>query len=183
MSIVTQAIELAAKAHENQYRKSTTIPYISHPFTVGMLLLKAGCREEVVAAGILHDVIEDTEVTINEIKHQFGDEVAKIVLGCSEPDKSKSWEERKRHTIIYLKTASYDIKLVACADKLHNLSTIMDASKQQGERVWDRFKRGKEQQAWYYKNVLKSLLWGLTTEQKEAFLFQELQLTIEQVFN
>jgi (p)ppGpp synthase/HD superfamily hydrolase len=183
MSIITQAIELAAAAHDKQYRKSTNIPYISHPFAVGILLLQAGCREEVVAAGILHDVIEDTETTFSQLEDLFGTEVAEIVRGCSEPDKSKSWEERKEHTIDYLKTASYDVKLVACADKLHNLSTVLDASAQQGEAVWSRFKRGKEQQSWYYKNVYKGLVIGLKEEQKRNSLFKQLNETIEKVFS
>ncbi|HAQ06826.1 MAG TPA: phosphohydrolase, partial [Bacillus bacterium] len=64
---------------------------------------------------ILHDTVEDTKITLADIDLEFGNEIAEIVKGCSEPDKSLSWEERKEHTIDYLKTASKDIRVVACA--------------------------------------------------------------------
>lgn len=89
------AIEMAAAAHQSQVRKGNKKPYISHPYFVGMLLLDAGCTEETVLAGILHDVIEDTDVTDEDIRSAFGYRVMEMVKGSSEPDKSQSWEARK----------------------------------------------------------------------------------------
>lgn len=86
-------------------RKGTDIPYISHPCAVGMILQKAGCSEEVVIAGILHDTLEDTETTERDLLDRFGPVVLEIVKGCSEPDKGASWEERKQHTLDELKHA------------------------------------------------------------------------------
>ena len=129
----------------------------SHPVAVGMILQKAGYREEMVAAGILHDTVEDTKLTLADIDREFGSEIAVIVEGCSEPDKSLSWEDRKEHTIDYLKTATEDIRVVACADKLHNVRSIRKDFDLDGEVVWSRFKRGREQQEWYYRNVIESL--------------------------
>ena len=157
MDIIEKALQIASSAHENQYRKRTKIPYITHPFAVGMILLKAGYSEEVIAAGILHDTVEDTAVSLEEIKKIFGLKIAEIVAGCSEPDKSLSWEERKEHTIHFLKTAPEEVRIVACADKLHNIKSIIHDYEKSGEVVWTRFKRGKNQQEWYYRNIVESL--------------------------
>jgi (p)ppGpp synthase/HD superfamily hydrolase len=157
MDVIEKALELASKFHEGQYRKNTDIPYITHTVTVGMMLLKKGYSEEVVAAGILHDTVEDTLLTLEEIKREFGSNIAEIVEGSSEPDKSLPWKARKEHTIEFLKTASEDIRAVVCADKLHNIRSIIRDYEQVGEEVWSRFNAGKEQQKWYYTNVVDSL--------------------------
>ena len=130
MTIIEKAIEYAARAHDQQYRKSSNLPYVSHPVTVGFYLMQVGAKENVIAAGILHDVIEDTNSTYTELQEEFGYEIAKLVEGCSEPDKSLSWEERKAHTIHYLKEAPLGIKQIASADKLHNLRTILQELEQ-----------------------------------------------------
>ena len=155
--MIEEAIEVAAKAHAGQVRKASDVPYISHPFAVGILLAKAGCEDEVVAAGILHETVEDTDVTLDIIRERFGDKVASIVEGCSEPDKSASWENRKKHTLEYLRTAPWEIRLVSCADKLHNARTILAAQEEMGDKVWERFKRGRKEQEWYYRGLLGSL--------------------------
>ena len=157
MEYLNKAIDFAVYAHRNQLRKGTDIPYIAHPVGVAMLLQTVNCPEELVIAGLLHDTIEDTEITMEDIRLEFGDNIAKIVKGCSEPDKSLSWEERKAHTLEHLKTASDEIRLVTLADKLHNIQTIAHDYMQLGESIWQRFKRGKEQQAWYYCNLLETL--------------------------
>ena len=162
MNIVEKALELAAQAHDGQYRKGTTIPYITHPVAVGMILMRAGYSDDLVAAGILHDTVEDTEITLEDIERQFGSQIAQIVAGCSEPDKSLSWEERKEHTIEFLKTASPEIRAAACADKLHNVRSLIDDYQRYGDEIWNRFKRGKEKQEWYYRNIIDSLGTGST---------------------
>ena len=124
--LIHKALVFSSKAHRDQLRKSTDIPYISHPAAVGMILLKAGCRDELVAAGILHDCLEDADVTDKDILQEFGAEVLELVKGASEPDHhSKTWKERKQHTIDYLKSASHDVRMVACADKFHNVMNIL----------------------------------------------------------
>ncbi|MED1204132.1 HD domain-containing protein [Heyndrickxia acidicola] len=157
MHLINKALETASRAHQSQYRKGTDIPYIAHPAAVGMILLEEGCREEVVAAGILHDTVEDTDVTLEDLRRDFGTEIAYMVEGCSEPDKSLSWEERKLHTIEFLMTASEEIKAIACADKLHNIRSILEDYAKEGDAVWERFNRGREQQEWYYRSLMKSL--------------------------
>lgn len=157
MNLIDLAIEFAAKAHQSQKRKGSDIPYISHPYAVGMILLSAGCNEEEIAAGILHDTLEDTDATEEELEVLFGHQVLDIVKGCSEPDKTASWEERKQRTLDYLKQAPLSIRQVACADKLHNLRTIKRDLMEIGEKAWDKFKRGRNEQQWYYTGLVESL--------------------------
>ena len=95
---IHDAIIFAAKAHEGQRRKGTDIPYITHPFEVAQILMEAGCDETLIIAGLLHDPLEDTEVTAAEIEEQFGPEVLALVDSDSE-DKSLSWEDRKKPQI------------------------------------------------------------------------------------
>jgi hypothetical protein len=157
MSLIDQAIEFAATKHRHQQRKGTDIPYISHPYGVGMLLLQAKCKEEVIIAGILHDTLEDTDTTEEEIRNLFGQNVLDLVKGCSEPDKGASWEERKKHTHDYLKQAPLSVRQVASADKLHNLRSIKRTLEEQGETAWERFNRGRDSQEWYYTEIVESL--------------------------
>ena len=154
---IEKAIQLAAIAHRGQKRKGTDIPYITHPFGVGVLLCRAGCPEEVVIAGILHDTIEDTTLTLAEIRGEFGERVASTVEACSEPDKSLPWEERKRHTLEFLNSAPNDVRFVALADKLNNVRAISSDYRENGEGFWERFNRGKEDHKWYYQGLVAAL--------------------------
>ena len=156
MNQLEKAQQLAAKAHENQTRKNSSEPYIEHPKRVAMLLKEAGFPEEVVIAGYLHDVVEDTPITIEDISEQFGEEVADIVAYHTE-DKTLSWEERKQHTINAFKTAPYHVQALIIADKLDNLQSVVEQYNQMGDKVWDAFKRGKEQQAWYNCSIAKEI--------------------------
>lgn len=152
--MIHEAIQFAAVAHRNQKRKGTDIPYIVHPFEVAQILTAVGADEEVIVAGLLHDTIEDTDVILDDIAEQFGRQVGVLVLACSE-NKEKAWEERKRHTIAYLqKDCPYDAMEIICADKLSNLRSIAADYAEVGETVWQRFSRGREEQCWYYENLL-----------------------------
>jgi (p)ppGpp synthase/HD superfamily hydrolase len=84
-NMIFKVIEFATLAHSGQYRKGTKIPYIVHPLAVGQILIEHGCSVQVVIAGILHDTLEDTRVTIGEINDLFGKEVADLVQAVSEP--------------------------------------------------------------------------------------------------
>ena len=152
--MIFQAIEFAAKAHSGQFRKGTKIPYIVHPLGVAKILIEHDCPEEVVVAGILHDTVEDTPITIDNIRHSFGEKVASLVQCASEPDKSDTWENRKRHTIEYLKTAPKDVLLVSLADKLDNIRAIRADYERVGDSLWTRFNGPKESQTWYYRSLV-----------------------------
>lgn len=170
--IVLEGIEFAAKAHGCQTRKVTDVPYIVHPVRVARILIEYGCPEDVVVAGILHDTIEDTAVTIEDVRSKFGNEVAEVVKGSSEPVKEDTWENRKRHTLEYLKTAPKDVLLVACADKLDNIREIKEGYTRIGEKVWDRFKRGKESQQWYYQSLAEIFVQRAESEQDGPIFHQ-----------
>jgi (p)ppGpp synthase/HD superfamily hydrolase len=181
VQLIDRAIEVAAWAHRNQVRKGTDIPYIAHPFAVGLMLSRAGCSDDVVAAGILHDTIEDTHLTAEDLRRDFGEKIASIVEGCSEPDKSLGWEERKRHTIEYMRTAPWDVRAVSCADKLHNLRSIERAIETLGEEVWTRFKRGRADQEWYYRAML-DVLCASRPGEPDIPLCREFRDEVERVF-
>ncbi len=159
MSIL-KAIEFSANAHLGYYRKGSNLPYITHPFEVAKILAKAvdpDKNEALISAGLLHDTVEDTAISLDDIRREFGEEVALLVASDSE-DKSKSWEERKQATIDFLRDqASLDMRLLACADKLANLRSIKEDYEKIGDAVWEIFARGKKKQAWYYRGIVDSL--------------------------
>ncbi|WP_075983547.1 HD domain-containing protein [Bacillus massilinigeriensis] len=178
MTMIEKAIQFAATAHRKQTRKGTEIPYITHPFAVGMLLQKANCSDEVIAAGILHDTIEDTETTYEDLTEEFGALVANLVRAASEPDKSLPWKDRKQHTINFLKEASLEEIQVITADKLHNLSSIRDDLEAIGEETWNRFKRGRNDQHWYYASIVKAI----APLKNEFVLIGKLEKVAKEVF-
>lgn len=158
--LINKAIEVAAKAHKDHYRKVTDIPYIVHPFEVAMVLQENGADEEVIAAGILHDTLEDTALTQEDIREIFGDRVLEMVLGASEELEDREntpWDDRKQHTIEHLKNAPLDVKMIACADKLSNIRSMIKGYNDMGDRLWDRFNAPYEKQKWYYHSLILSL--------------------------
>lgn len=182
LSLIDRAIGFAARAHNGQKRKIGNIPYIAHPVAVAMILQDMGCDETIVAAGLLHDTVEDTRVTLDEIRQQFGDEVADIVAGCTEPPKKKMrWEKRKLYTIRVLRDAPLAVKLVAASDKYHNLIHTQYTEGQIGVLLWKLFGRGKEQQAWYYRSVLESLKANVVNLEDYP-IFARLEEVVDEIF-
>lgn len=180
MYIKEKAKLFAIKAHIGQVRKSEPDkPMIMHPIGVGELLESYGYDDNVVAAGYLHDVVEDTKYTIEDIKKEFGSDIASLVMGASEPDKSSSWEERKKYTIKETKNLPLRNKLVICADKINNLEDLFLKFEKSGERDFSAFKRGEKQQTWYYTSVYESLITG---EDKDLPIFVRLKDILDKVF-
>ena len=126
MNIEEKALNFAIKAHYLQARKSEKDkPMIIHPINVGHILKEYGFDENAIAAGYLHDVVEDTKYEQNDILKKFGDDISSLVMTASEPDKSLSWEKRKQHTIDTIKKLDLRHKAVVCADKISNLEDLM----------------------------------------------------------
>ncbi len=178
--LIDSALIFAARAHAKQRRKSTDVPYIIHP--VGVMMVLVECNEtdpELLAAALLHDTVEDTDVTLAELQARFGGRVAQIVEGCSEPDKGATWEHRKEHTITYLKTAPRDIALVSAADKLHNVRSMIMDYEILNDALWARFKRGRVEIAWYYRSVLESLQAG---ELQGHIILDKLETAVNELF-
>ncbi len=178
--MLDKAIKEATIAHDGQTRKGTEIPYITHPFSVGMILSEAGYTEDEVVAGILHDTLEDTDLSVERIEELFGAHVSNIVQGCTEPDRTLEWKDRKQHTIEFLKTASPEVRAVACADKLHNAGDMLADYQRLGEDLWERFNEGKEQQLWYYNGLVESLCDRLD-QHPEGSIFHRFKETVDQL--
>lgn len=179
--MIFQAIEFAAAAHKGQYKKGTRIPYIVHPLNAARVLIEAGCRDPLVTAAILHDVLEDTPTTYGQLKSAFGGEVADLVVSVSEPDKAASWEDRKTHTIHSLSSSGEDTLLVAVADKLDNIRSVRDDLVLRGEATWKRFRRGRDQQKWYYESLSQVFQQRLTADPGQS-LARMLALEVKAVF-
>jgi len=179
---IFSAIEFAAKAHSGQFRKGTNIPYIIHPIRVAKILIESRCPEDVVVAGILHDTLEDTSVTVDDLREHFGDSVASIVASVSEPNKSDAWESRKKFVIEALKNAPTEVLLVACADHFDNIVEIEDAFGMIGDDVWLRFNRPKEQQGWYYK-TLADIFSHRSDDERIQFLATRLKYKVQKIFS
>ncbi len=180
MDVKEKAKWFAMEAHKGQVRKSELEkPMIIHPIGVGQLLESYGCDDQVVAAGYLHDVVEDTHYTLEDIEREFGKEIANLVMGASEPDKSLSWEERKKHTIEETKKLPLRNKLVICADKINNLEDLFLKFEKTGKRDFQSFKRGEEAQKWFYTSVYESLIEG---EDEHLPIFEHLKDILDKVF-
>lgn len=177
--MVAHAITFAKKAHEGQFRKGTKRPYIVHPMEVGEIVATLTSDEEIISAALLHDTIEDCKgITRELLVQEFSERVAALVDQESE-DKSKSWLERKSHTIEHLKYAPYEVRMIGLADKLSNIRDIDRDYPVVGEDLWNRFRmKDKNTIGWYYKGVRESLREGF--EQEEAF--QEYSYLVDKNF-
>lgn len=156
----TQALVLAARAHEGQMRKGTGIPYISHPVAVSALVARNGGDEDQQIAALLHDVLEDAGATYQREIEQFGPRVMKIVQGCTdgvpnEAGTKQPWIERKRAYLKHLQEVDEDVLLVSACDKLHNASCIVEDLRAVGPAVFERFSAGREMTLWYYEEMEK----------------------------
>lgn len=190
--LVRKAVYFATKAHCNainektgkigQIRKGTEdengvgIPYIVHPFEVWAILKENGCSTNVQVAGLLHDTLEDTGVTPEQIEKEFGPEILALVQTESE-DKSKSWEERKGTTLAKLANAHDETKLVCLADKLSNVRSMAYDLRLVGEKLWSRFNRPKENLAWYYRGIAEAL-----KSMSYMKIYKDYVQTVEEVF-
>lgn len=181
MNIKDKARDFALKAHMGQVRKGEKDkPMIMHPFSVAKILEEYNYDDNLIASGYLHDVVEDTKYTNEDIKKEFGSDIDDLVKGASEPDKSLSWEERKKHTIEFTKTLPLRNKLLICADKISNLEDLLIIFERNSKRDFSSFKKGEKEQKWYYTNVYESLIYN---EDKELPIFKRLKNVIDILFN
>lgn len=155
--MIQEAARFATKAHEGMLRKGGKMPYIYHPLEVAFLVSRMTKDEEVIAAGYLHDVLEDTSVTEEELEQAFGRRVLELVQAETE-DKSLTWEERKVHTIRHLGEAPYEVKILTLADKLSNIRATARDYLFLGDELWSRFnEKRRESHKWYAKGILDGL--------------------------
>ena len=168
MNLLEQAIMYATQQHEGDVRKLENIPYILHPLEVAQIISTMTEDQEVIAAGVLHDVVEDTDGTIDEIRTQFGDRVATIVLSETEnkypgQDKSATWKRRKEETLSILKhSTDIGIKMMWLADKLANIRSLSRRYNELGEDIWESFhQKDPMLHCWYYKSVAELVEYDL----------------------
>lgn len=150
------ATRMAVSGHATQVRKDDDSPYIVHPVMVALLLAKHGFLEPVLAAGLTHDLIEDTDCTPEELRAALGDEVADIVTAVTNDD-SLSWEDKKKKYIETVRTGSEGAKAVATADKIHNAESLIRAHARLGPELWTHFNAGREKKLWFENAMLAML--------------------------
>jgi (p)ppGpp synthase/HD superfamily hydrolase len=162
----TSAVDYARHIHIER-RKGTEVPYMAHLIGVASLVMgEAGdtevpVSEDMVIAALLHDAAEDHGglARLVDIKHNFGADVARMVEGLSDslsedPSNKQSWLERKRAYIQRLREEPADVRLISAADKLYNARAILEDYREIGPLVWQRFKRGRQDQIWYFDELL-----------------------------
>ncbi len=157
-SRLDRALRWAAVCHDGQKRRSSGTPYFEHLAAVALILDRAGFGDDVVIAGVLHDLIEDTPATFEDIANRFGAAVAEIVRHCSEVKNDargvkRPWIDRKRDHIAAIASAPVDARAVFLADKLHNLISI-ELDLVERRPVWPEFHAAREQVLWYYRAAI-----------------------------
>ncbi len=180
--IIFDALEYAVKAHRGQVRKSTRFPLAFHLKEVAEILIKADCSDEIVAAGLLHDTLEDTNTAYESLVKIFGVRIATLVKGASEPNKNDTWENRKVHTIEYLKKSEIEVVLIAAADKLSNFGFTLEEYRRIGDEVWNRFNRNKEKQKWYMQSLAKLFLSRFDEKDPRTKIFKKVDEVVKKLF-
>lgn len=176
---LTQAFSLAAKLHGAQFRKGTTVPYLSHLLSVAALVMEYGGDQEQTIAALLHDAVEDCGAEhLPVIRHCFGARVARIVNDCTDAVASPSgrkadWKPRKLAYLGRLAKVEPDTLLVSGCDKLHNARSTVRDLRHVGPAVFARFTAGKEETLWYYREVS-----GIFLERLPGPLSNELARTV-----
>lgn len=151
---IQKAILLALKLHAGQTRKaSKDTPYITHPIALALELAHYTNDEDIVCAGLLHDVVEDTNYTLEAIEAEFGDVVKSLVAQMTEDKSIKDYGERKQNAIE--KASQNELSLfVKSADNLVNIKDLLQSIQEQGESVWDNFNGSKQQKFNYFQEIL-----------------------------
>jgi len=165
---LTETINWVSKIHDHQYRKGTDIPYISHVFGVAMLLMRyENCKEAFIKAALLHDTVEDTNITLKDIEEKFGEKVANYVDLLSE-DKSKSWKDRKEYSINHLVKMPIEAKWIKLADKINSLEMMQSELSTTG-MDWDKFNKGYIHQKWFYNLFFQEIKKDPIIKKSELF--------------
>lgn len=187
--LLDRAIVYAVKAHQNTERRGKGFPYIVHPMEAVAIVATITPDQELLAAAALHDTIEDTEVSVEDIRREFGERVAELVRAESDQidgevytgtndNEEATWHARKQAAIDRLAAASHDAKIVAMGDKLSNMRAIYRDYKTQGDALWNIFHvKDKASHEWHYRGLANSL-----KELSGTFAYQEFVTLIEEVF-
>lgn len=164
ISLMDRAIIFATRAHSGTFRKGTRIPYIVHPIEAAAIVATMTDDQDMIAAAVLHDVVEDTDATVEDIRYFFNDHIAELVDAESENKRKdlppqETWMIRKMEALEFLRTsASREAKILALADKLSNIRAIHRDQSEIGDKLWERFnEKRKEKHGWMYRQVAEAL--------------------------
>ncbi len=157
---IKKAIQFAARKHHGHMRQETEpLPYITHLFSVALLVAEDGANDDVVTAALLHDTLEDTKTTCEEIIEIFNENVAGLVESVSEIKEKDGatldWKGRKTHYLAQVESASDDAVLIAIADKIDNIESKLEAFQKEGAVLLKRWKQPVEEYLWYHGEVLR----------------------------
>lgn len=182
--LVSEAIVFAANAHDGMRRKRRDIPYVLHPMEAAVIIGTMTDNQEVIAAGVLHDVVEDAGITIEEIGEKFGERVKVLVASETEDKRADlppedTWRIRKEESLEKLKsTDDIEILMLWIGDKLSNIRTVYRDYLVEGDGVWDRFNQTDvSAQAWYYRSIMK-----YTERLSYTLAWQEYKTLVEKIF-
>jgi len=182
--LLDRAIMFAVRAHAGTERRGKGFPYIVHPMEAVEIVATMTSDQELLAAAALHDTVEDTDVTLEQICTEFGERVASFVAADSdEPhqkaDSVENWRARKQAAIDRLACASRDAKIVALGDKLSNMRAIARDYAEQGDKLWNLFHaKDRKDHEWHYRGLAESL-----HELQDTFAYKEFAQLINQVFS
>ena len=184
ISLMDRAIIFATRAHSGTYRKGTKIPYIVHPIEAAAIVATMTDDPDMIAAAVLHDVVEDTDATVEEIGFFFNEHIARLVEAESENKRKdlppqETWMIRKMETLDFLKNrASREAKILALADKLSNMRAIHRDQQILGDALWQRFnEKRKEKHGWMYRQVAEAL-----SELSDTLAWQEYDGLVKDTF-
>lgn len=181
--LLDRAIIFAVRAHAGTERRGKGYPYIVHPLEAVEIVATMTSDQELLAAAALHDTVEDTDVTVERIRTEFGARVASIVADESDEmpeglSEEASWHGRKQAAIDRLAGASHEAKMVALGDKLSNMRAIARDYAVKGDALWDIFHvKDRSEHEWHYRGLADAL-----RELDGTFAFQEFEKLINQVF-
>ncbi|MCR5067626.1 MAG: HD domain-containing protein [Erysipelotrichaceae bacterium] len=158
-----RAVVFATNAHSGQTRRGSNVPYIIHPLEVATIAATLSDDDDIMCAALLHDTVEDTDVTLDEIEENFGPHVRQLVASETENkyrgiDPSLSWRQRKEESLVDLKNATEEEKMLWLADKLSNMRSFFRMYLEEDDELWQHFNmKDPEQQYWYYSTILDYL--------------------------
>lgn len=181
--LLDRAILFAVKAHAGTERRGKGFPYIVHPMEAMEIVATITPDQELLAAAALHDTVEDTDVTVEQIREEFGERIANLVASESDvmpegQSEEESWHARKQAAIDRLAAAPHDAKIVALGDKLSNMRAIARDYAVMGDKLWNIFHvKDIDEHEWHYRGLANSL-----RELSDTFAFQEFEALINQVF-
>jgi myo-inositol-1(or 4)-monophosphatase len=181
--LLDRAVVFAVRAHAGTERRGKEFPYIVHPLEAVGIVATMTSDQELLSAAVLHDTVEDTDITLEQIRAEFGNRIASLVatetdMPVGEMNLEKNWRIRKQAAIDRLASASRDAKIVALGDKLSNMRAIARDYSIQGDALWNLFRvKERKDHEWHYRGLVSAL-----SELDDTFAYKEFSQLVDEVF-